>query len=251
MNQKTHKPCKVCNTEFKMYKSTDKYCSIECANKDKKQNIKLKPIDYKKKKCKGTGDAKDFGCGELVTNRKYGLGIKCGCYADFLLNSSKGKDLIKKAEIKVTSPRVQLEEAELENKERVKLNYLLTNVKNICHEYIRLRDKGKDCISCGSLYNSSQQAGHFYKAELFSNLRFDENNISGQCMACNLRKEGNESGYRAGLIQRYGIEFVQSLDEKAKDYKRNDFKWDRESLVEIRSYYKEKLKQLKLNNNDN
>lgn len=47
MNKKTHKPCKVCNTEFKMYKSTDKYCSIECANKDKKVDLKLKPMSKK------------------------------------------------------------------------------------------------------------------------------------------------------------------------------------------------------------
>lgn len=28
-------------------------------------------------------------------------------------------------------------------------------------------------------------------------------------------------------------------------YKKNDFKWEREDLEEIREYYKEKLKQLK------
>jgi hypothetical protein len=42
MKQKTHKECKVCGTEFKMYRTTDKYCSIECQKKDKKPDLCLK-----------------------------------------------------------------------------------------------------------------------------------------------------------------------------------------------------------------
>jgi hypothetical protein len=202
-------------------------------------------IKVKEKKCKGTGKAVDFGCGEMQLKRIYGLGVSCKCYQNWLLNSDAGRERIKKETLKVSQPRIAMEKAIEENKHRVKLSYLLTNTKNICHEYIRLRDKNKPCVSCGIPYKEDFQAGHFYKAELFSNLKFDEKNISGQCKQCNLRKEGNESGYRVGIIQRYGDEYLKYLDDKAKYYKQNHFEWDKLELVEVREYYKAKLKELK------
>lgn len=46
MKVKEFKDCKVCGTEFKMYRTTDKYCSPNCMRKDPKfkQNISLKEI---------------------------------------------------------------------------------------------------------------------------------------------------------------------------------------------------------------
>jgi hypothetical protein len=132
-----------------------------------------------------------------------------------------------------------------EKAENKKLTYLLNNVKNLCHEYIRLRDKNLPCISCNNQWNIDFQAGHFYKAELYSNLKFDENNISGQCRNCNLRKDGNVSGYRAGIIQRYGEEHLKQLDDIAKEFKQSNYKWDREELETLRKHYKEKIKELK------
>jgi len=202
-------------------------------------------MEVKAKKCKGTGKAVDFGCGTMQLKRIYGLGVSCKCYQNWLLNSDAGREKIKKETLKISQPRIAMEKAIEENKHRVKLSYLLTNTKNICHEYVRLRDGGKPCISCGTPYKEDFQAGHFYKAELFSNLKFDEKNISGQCRQCNLRKEGNESGYRVGIIQRYNEDHLKYLDDKAKHYKQNHFEWDKLELFEVREYYKEKLKELK------
>lgn len=44
MKQKEYKECKVCGTEFKMYRTTDKYCSGKCKMKDKKPDLKLKSL---------------------------------------------------------------------------------------------------------------------------------------------------------------------------------------------------------------
>ena len=44
MKQKEFKKCKVCGTEFKMYRTTDKYCSGKCQMKDKKPNLQLKSL---------------------------------------------------------------------------------------------------------------------------------------------------------------------------------------------------------------
>lgn len=200
-------------------------------------------IEAKKKKCKGTGQAKGYGCGQLTFHRVYGL-CKMKCYPDWLLNSDAGKAKLQKSILKASKPRLELEKAKTARKEQNTLKSLLTNVRMQLHAYIRQRDKGKPCISCGGQWNDTFQAGHFYKAELYSNLKFDKDNIHSQCQGCNLFNEGNESGYRVGLINRYGKEFVDALDKKAQSYKKESFKWDIEELKKIKSNIQTLKKQL-------
>lgn len=205
------------------------------------------------KRCKGQGKTKGFGCGiELQYSERNGLktykqkyGLCMSCYSDWLLNSEDGKKILSSTINKVSKPRLELETAKDEHKNQKSLSYLLQNTVNICHEYIRLRDKGKPCISCGQSWHSDFQAGHFYKAELYSSLKFDETNINGQCPKCNLYSDGNESGYRVGLIKRYSKGFLDLLDSKALLDKKEPFKWDRNKLKEIQKYYKQKIKELK------
>lgn len=213
------------------------------------------------KKCKGANKAKGFGCGKVLSfsernglkiyKSKYGLGFDCGCYSNWLLTSEQGKKILNTTISKVKQPRLELEQAKQESKSNKSLFYLLQNTVNICHEYIRLRDKNKPCISCGEPWHSDFQAGHFYKAELYSSLKFDETNINGQCQGCNLYKEGNESGYRVGFIKRYSKGVLDFLDSKALLEKNKGFKWDRIKLKEIRNYYKLKIKELKNDTTNN
>lgn len=153
---------------------------------------------------------------------------------------SKRRDTEKKEQNSVL-----LQKMSEERKNRIGLTTLLESVKKVCHEYIRLRDKNKPCISCGTQWHKDFQAGHFYKAELFSSLRFNEYNINGQCVQCNIRKEGNESEYRVNLPKRIGSVLNDELNHLATLDKKKDFKWCREDLKAIRTYYKEKIKDLK------
>ena len=52
------------------------------------------------KKCKGTGVALGYGCGSMEVFRRFGLGIKCGCYRNWLLNTDAGNIEIKKSVIR-------------------------------------------------------------------------------------------------------------------------------------------------------
>lgn len=200
-------------------------------------------IKNKHKKCKGTGIAKGYGCGTLTLYRTYGLGKMC-CYADWLLNSENGKIKTAKSIIKVSEPRIELEKIKDDKKREVKLSNLIDSVKQTCHKYIRLRDKYKECISCGSPWHDKFQAGHFYKAELFSTIKFNEYNINGQCVKCNIRKEGNESEYRVNLPKRIGKDNFKELNYLASLDKKTKHKWCREELTKTRNYYKVKLNQL-------
>ncbi|TDQ27678.1 recombination protein NinG [Tenacibaculum caenipelagi] len=200
-------------------------------------------IEPKPKPCKGTGQAKGYGCGKITKYRVYGLGKMC-CYANWLLTSENGKIKLAKAELKATKERRELEAVKEEKKQRNGLASLLKSVRDVCHKYIRLRDIGKPCISCGEPYHKDHQAGHFYKAELFSSIKFNEDNIHGQCVQCNIRRKGNESEYRVRLPNRIGKERFENLNEIAALDKQINHKWDREELKRIRNYYNQKLKEL-------
>jgi hypothetical protein len=56
--------------------------------------------------------------------------------------------------------------------------------------------------------------------------RFDEMNCNMQCRACNRFDEGNMSGYRKGLIEKYGENKVLLLEAKKNKYRKySDFEY--------------------------
>ncbi len=209
----------------------------------------------KRKICKGNGRAKGHGCGKLVdvekygkSNRKYGLGINdCKCYSTWLLTTDEGKAQLERETIKAKQPRIELEKARQEIKGEQSLSWLKINIRTVCHDYIKLRDKGLPCVSCGSPWTSDHQAGHLYKAELFSMLKYDERNIHNQCKKCNIFDNGNESMYHAAILSRISIDDYDELKRIASQEKQTNFKWDRQELEKIRNYYKLKIKQLEKN----
>lgn len=119
------------------------------------------------------------------------------------------------------------------------LPQLLKKTQKIVNAYIRERDKDRGCISCGG---SVDHAGHYFSQGSHSALRFDESNIAGQCVKCNLYLSGNLAYYRIGLVKRHGEAFVADLERKAQANRLK--KWDRQSLEEIILYYKEKMLHL-------
>lgn len=201
-------------------------------------------ITPKDKPCKGIGPAKGHGCGRLTMHRVHGLGKMC-CYPDWLLNTPEGKAKMERAIINATAPRREFEKVKKEHKNRTRITEVLESVRSVFHEYVRTRDEGKPCISCGTPWKSDFDAGHFYKAELFSSLRFNQYNVHGQCIHCNRRLEGNLNMYEINLPNRIGTEEFEKLKKLARDDKKNyGFKWDREELKKIRAYYRTKMKEL-------
>jgi len=200
----------------------------------------------KTKPCKGiTADTKDWGCGKpLPPNwRTHGLGNMC-CYPDWLLGTEAGKLKIERATLKASKPRLELEKAKEETKRNKSLSALLINVRTVCHTYIKKRDYGKPCISCGEPWHKDFQAGHYYKAELYSTLKFNEFNIHGQCEGCNIRKEGNLSKYAVNLPKRIGVNEFDLLNRFAGVDHHQHFKWDRFELNKTRKYFQDKIKEL-------
>ncbi len=120
---------------------------------------------------------------------------------------------------------------QLTRKEVIKLNrgsraYWIKHTQARCNEYIRLRDAGKPCISCG-IEDYKMTAGHYKTAGGNPELRFNTKNIHGQCWYnCNKMKSGNIAEYRPRLVERCGVELVEYLEgpHEPKNYTIDDLK---------------------------
>jgi hypothetical protein len=141
-------------------------------------------------------------------------------------------------------------EAELKtwNKKKTKLKKdLMTTsdwlkiAQQTFNKFIRERDKGKMCISCGQHINGVKHASHYYSAGGHSNVRFNENNVHVSCYKCNVELSGNLLNYQIAIRDKIGGEELMKLHELAHITK----KWTIEELQEINTDYKEKLKELK------
>ena len=125
-----------------------------------------------------------------------------------------------------------------EKKERLSLATVLGYTKTRVHQYIRKRDEGKPCISCGTPYKKDFDAGHFYAAGKFTALKFDLDNIHGQCIQCNRFKEGNFEMYSLSLPNRIGIESYKNLVKRAETSIKYTKKWTRTELKQIQKEIK-------------
>lgn len=120
------------------------------------------------------------------------------------------------------------------------ITYLKKQARYWCHKYIRLRDKGKGCISCGKPLKGVFHAGHYKPDGTNAIVRYSEDNINGQCIQCNTYKSGNLTPYRANLIDRIGEARVKHIEAICKMPK----KYNLQELRDIASKYKKKAKEL-------
>ena len=120
---------------------------------------------------------------------------------------------------------------------------LKADLQKIFNEFIRLRDKGKPCISCGQF--KELQSGHFYSVRMYDALRFRETNAHGECARCNCFDDMHLINYADNLVKRIGEEEFEMLKFDAKIYKELGYKWSRSELMELIDEYKQKVKELK------
>lgn len=106
------------------------------------------------------------------------------------------------------------------------------------NKFIRLRDAGESCISCGRSTGSKINAGHYRSVGSCPELRFDELNCHLQCEHCNSYKSGNIEHYRPALIRKVGAEKVEWIEgpHEPKKYTIDDLK-------ELIAKYKKKCKE--------
>ena len=166
-----------------------------------------------KRKCKS--------CGEYV--REFIVTPK-GVFCDYdsatkwaYANKSKGAEIVRKAQKKKDTIR---------KKELKSVGDYVKEAQAAVNKYIRLRDRNKPCVSCGSnpsdsnlMTGSRFDAGHYRSRGSAGHLRFNLLNIHKQCVKCNRFNSGNAVDYRIELINRIGQDNVDKLESDNKTRK--------------------------------
>ena len=128
-----------------------------------------------------------------------------------------------------------------ERKMEVKpLSYWMKRAQAAFNAWVRERDAGQPCISCGRHHQGQYHAGHYRPAGSNPELRFEPDNCHLQCAPCNSHLSGNLTAYRPALIAKIGLARVEWLEgkHKPKRYRKEDYQ-------AIEAEYKEKLKALR------
>lgn len=123
--------------------------------------------------------------------------------------------------------KIDKEASDRRKRDREKLRQLksrsewLKELQVIFNRFIRLRDAGLPCISCGHPDDGSRQrhASHYKSVGGNPALRFDPNNCHSSCSICNNWLSGNLVPYRVALIAKVGQAEVDRLEGKQEALK--------------------------------
>ena len=179
----------------------------------------------KDKKCKV--------CLKIYTPRIFAQSVCSPCCA--IIHSKNLKKIKEQKEWKA-------EKAILKDKLKT-LGQYEAEAKKAFQKWIRMRDDKQPCISCGIQQTDLWDGGHYKKAEIYSGVIFDENNCHKQCRKCNRFLNGNELNYRQGLIQRYGIEYADQIEQKANETR--NYKFSKAELIAKKLKYDILIKEIK------
>ena len=126
------------------------------------------------------------------------------------------------------------------------------------NRYVRLKDKGKPCISCGKpefMVQQEQQwktggawdCGHYLSRGARPQLRFNLHNAHRQCKSCNAgsgkfshKAETVQQRYRERLIKKIGLEKVEALEQNQESRP-----FDIQYLKRIKVVFNRKYRMLK------
>ena len=141
----------------------------------------------------------------------------------------KALDQIERAEIKVRKEKLKSRADHLKDTQQA------------FNAWVRARDAGQPCISCGTTADVQYCAGHYRTTAAAPELRFEPLNVHLQCNRnCNMGKSGNLLGYRPRLIEKIGPEAVEWLEGPHEPKK-----YTVEELKAMTVEYRAKTRELK------
>ncbi len=126
----------------------------------------------------------------------------------------------------------------------IKLTNELVRLRDSYPDHVIYKDRYFKCIACGGIKGVKQMdAGHLYSAGEYNGLRFDLDNINGECRHCNSYSGDHLIKYRKNLILKIGNEAVENLEFLA-DAKSKSEEWDRFDLIDIIENRKQDIKSM-------
>ena len=102
----------------------------------------------------------------------------------------------------------------VKRKKLPKLSTLIKKADAVFSKFIRVRD-GYICVTCGKTGN---HAGHYIRRG-HKRVRWNAQNVHCQCCGCNTFLDGNMDRYALFMIERYGVDHLQWLENQKGAYK--------------------------------
>lgn len=119
----------------------------------------------------------------------------------------------------------------------------LKELQQAFNAWIRERDAGQPCISCGRFHQGQWHAGHYRSVGSEPALRFEPDNVHLQCAPCNNHLSGNLIPYRVNLIKKIGLARVEWIEgaHQAKKYSVDE-------IQQMKAFYRAEVRRLKKTN---
>ena len=150
-----------------------------------------------------------------------------------------GMDRAKKAAREAREER----KANREARERVKTRGThLRELQAAFNAWVRARDAGQPCISCGrpAEWEGQWHASHFRSVGSTPELRFNPLNVHKACSVCNNFLSGNIGAYRPRLIEKIGLEQVEWIEGMHVPQKLTIPK-----IIEMKAHYRAEVRRLR------
>jgi len=92
------------------------------------------------------------------------------------------------------------------------------------------------CVTCGktTIWNDGMQAGHYIPKSKGLSIYFLEENIHPQCVSCNVFNNGNYRPYTLFMIDTYGREKIEELENLSKTQRKISVKEYEEMIKETK-----------------
>jgi hypothetical protein len=190
--------------------------------------------------------------------QEQGVGVKpkrcrvCGKYFEPLSSMAKAcsvhcaLEIARKVRAKAEEKAKRAERKELrEARQRTKTRGAhLKEAQAAFNAYVRERDYGLPCISCGipsrEAFGGAVDCGHYRSTGSAKNHRFNLKNCAAQCVKCNRYLGSNTVEMRKGMVAKFGLEAVEALEQD-----RTIRKFDIEYLTRIKRIFRKKARRAK------
>lgn len=128
---------------------------------------------------------------------------------------------------------------------RKELTNRLDRLRQTCARYDGAKKKGgvwvNRCVTCGRVYPCNKIQGGHLISRICLPLRWDEKNVSPQCVGCNIFRNGAYIEYVHWFIEQYGGDVFDQYVEKYREWKTG--KIPPASIQELRDIYNHWLKE--------
>ena len=191
-----------------------------------------------KRKCKCCGEYVRKELGYISRNNMF------FCDINHAVEWTKSEEAKKKVKLlkKESEKEHRAETRKIKHAQKT-ISQLKIETEKSVNAYIRVRDFGKPCSSCGRPHKKGDQAGHFIAVGDCDYLRFWTTNIHTQCVSCNLYGRGEYRTYRQFMVAKYGTEKVEKLEAIAKTNPIH--KPSREHLERMKNVFNRRARHLK------